>query len=678
MSGEVRNDAERLRSLFSVIYRALRARVKLMAVVFGLSATCLAAVLVSPERQYSATALIQITGDGVNDALTLLRPSTIGPQAALTEARAIKSPDVIEGAIEKLDLENSAEFMDPGPSIFDAIRIGLGLADSDRLRAARLASAERDLAVLSNSMGWPEERLRRLAVIDALSSHLTVSPAGQSNVLEITATARSPEMASLIANAVSEEFIEQQRSRLRGRFGNAEEWFAGEIDVVRQNILELEQKIQTDLIEATIGGITADGLQNVIDTVNSEIARVEAEILKERDRLSLLNRAAEADDASTTQIASTSIDNTSISDYAARLASSLEDIYLMEARGDDARANERRTLFVGEMAVLRRLIGDYIESQTEIVNSREDYLKSLRATVAEQLKSLSAVQSNTLSVSVLQAEKRLSEQRLDSLSARATDFGSAAELVASQSEIVGLSKPPLKASGPGPKTELALALGLAGMLAVAAGLTSALFDRRIRRPEQLAERLQITNGPLLARFDGKAGDLAERSLGGFLAARVKRAGDSSPVTAIFFMSEEFGEEEARFTAVVARSLGGSSGVSVAVIASEQSADRLKPYLPEKSRVFSLEAHSALMDGAQKGGGYSHSGRPAIFCFIEASDGLAPDQMFEHVDICLVAAPWGRVKASDLASYPVLQSLARDDRSSALVYAAPDFEMVHAV
>lgn len=677
MSTEMKNDAERLRSLFSTIYLALRARIELMSRVFAALAVCLAIALVSTERQYSATALIQITGDGVNDALTLLRPSTTGPQAALTEARAIASPDVIEGVIEKLDLENSAEFMDPGPTIFDAMRTGLGLADSERLQVERLASAQSELATRAETTGWPQEQLRRLSAIDSLSSQLTVSPAGQSNVLEVTVTARSPELASLIANAISEEFIEQQRSRLRGRFGNAEEWFASEIDVVRQKILELEQKIQTTLIEATIGGITADGLQNVIDTVNSEIAQVETEVLKERDRLSLLNRAAEADDASTTHIASTSIDNANIAEYAARLASSLEDVYLMEARGDVDRANERRALFDGEMAVLRRLIKDYTESRTEIVNSREDYLNSLRATVADQLQSLSSVQSNTLSVGVLQAEKRLNEQRLDNLNARATDFGSAAELVASQSEIVGLSKPPLKPTGPGPKTELALAFGLAGVVAVLVGLISALFDRRIRRPGQLAERLEISNGPLLARFDGKSGDLAERSLGSFLVARVRRAGDSAPVTAIFFVSDEFGEEEARFTAVVARSLGGTSGVSVAVMASEHWADRLKGYLPEKSRVFSLEAHAALMGGMQNGGGYSHSGRPAVFCFIEASHDLAADQMFEHVDICLVAAPWGRVKSTDLASYPLLRSLAQDDRSSALVYAAPDFEMVHA-
>lgn len=678
MSTPLDRDAERVRALLADLWLALRARVPLMAVLFVLAAVVFAAALYPRQRYFEATALIQVSADSLNEAVASLRPAQIGLQAALTDARAIRSPDTLRRTIERAGLIDRPAFIDPGPGRLAALLVRFGFADPDEGVAARLAAFDAEVAEAAAAQARDPGEIRMLKAIAKIAMGLTVTPAGQSNVLEVTFRSRFPDLAAEIANAVGETFVAQQRERLQDRFALARQWHQERIAVARADILRLEREIQARFHDRTRQGLTAEGVTAVVRLITEEIARAETDILRERNRLDLLDRLSRAAGHEVVQVAARQADLPQVADFAERLGQRLEQSLVAEARlgADAANAVLRRSEFERDLSVLRRMLEDHARAQAELIGARQALVARLRAEMASQLALLSGIAAEASEDAVIEAELRLSRDRLSALSVRVDDFGTAAELVAGQAHLVGAALPPLDPSGRGAGFRMALAVAAALAVAGGGAVGAALADDRYRDPARLAADAGLQPGPLLRKRDRRT---ALRRLRALLWQGAD-AVTGAPPGRVALATLGGRAEGAALSRLVAEALdAGHDGAGVAVLRLSDGAGETAPgtdaagtvtaTVPFDAPLPVLRARlAALLSGMAQGN------RP-VLVVAEGADALAVMAATE-ADVTLVSAAWGRVHRAALRDRPEIALLSARTGAFALLHAAPGYAVAH--
>ncbi|MEA1652690.1 polysaccharide biosynthesis tyrosine autokinase [Nitrospirillum sp. BR 11164] len=95
----------------------------------------------------------------------------------------------------------------------------------------------------------PEQQARTAAMInnrtvDILLSKLDIATVGRSDVLKISATTRDPETASLVANAVADAYLAEQRDVKVGTASRVEEYMESRIADLRKQVDDSERAIE--------------------------------------------------------------------------------------------------------------------------------------------------------------------------------------------------------------------------------------------------------------------------------------------------------------------------------------------------------------------------------------------------------------------------------------------------
>jgi capsular exopolysaccharide synthesis family protein len=77
------------------------------------------------------------------------------------------------------------------------------------------------LVELGNTAGLTAKRLAAGFTVQEIKSKLSITPQGESNIVDVSATAASPALATTIANTYAQEFVKEQARSSRQYFGSA-------------------------------------------------------------------------------------------------------------------------------------------------------------------------------------------------------------------------------------------------------------------------------------------------------------------------------------------------------------------------------------------------------------------------------------------------------------------------
>lgn len=690
MISELDRDADRVRQLVSDTFWAIRQKAIVLVCTFVLAMAALFMTLVPRQDYYQAKALVEVSGGSLDEVLASLRPTSIGLQAALTDAEAIQSPDVLRQVADQLQLANDRDFLDPGPGRLDAIFATIGRSDLVSSPEQRIAEVDAKLAEVAMTTGRSIDEVRDLTLVDKLAAGLSVAPAGQSNVVEISFLSRSPKLAAEVANAVASIYIAGQRERLQNRFHDARAWYADQIEGARKTILDLERERQGRTLDRTRDGISSEAAQAIIGTLTTEIAAVETEVVRERDRLATLTSAAESGDVLTLTAAAelTGDDNIIAS------VRQIQEAFAADRPGVAADSQGRS--LAGGMEKLKRDVETYVAGRSKVLAYREAYLEKLRQQVNDQTTAVSELAVSESEDAVVETEAAVSRERLQTLTSRAAELASSAALASGQTELVSLATLPLAPSSRGLVYRLALAAVGAGFLAVATTLVISLLDGRIGDRARLAAETGLRPGPLLpALTRTRTLNLARRQVTALvdeidqmLGTRPVRLvsiyateADPEALAAFAAFRDAFAERYPARRVAMVRADSDETPQEAAVRAA-QLVD-----MPEAIVTGLGSARDAAMGagGRRAGlpldiGGFSRSHDNAlearrqdltILCYAGMPALPAAAAAMKLSDAAVLLAPWRRLTVGDLRTMPELSAIGRAGNAYASLYNAPD-------
>ncbi|MFT2090316.1 GumC family protein [Paraglaciecola sp. 2405UD69-4] len=242
-------------------------RAKWLIVIIALSCV-LAGVLSIKKMTPMYKASVRILADPQKPT-TNLEPANLTPNLVSlfyqTQYELITSRKIAESVVEKLDMvelyrnqQRSTDQKEEDKTIFDF-----------------LFSSNSD-----SSKDYSDEDLV-IYLAKRIQQSLEVSGGRQSQIINLTYQSKDPEEAALIANAISESYIQYGLSSRQGEVQDTENWLVEQSRVLKSALQESEQKLSQYRIQEGLVDTTQQ--QNL---VNSQLQSLNSELINAQTRLS--------------------------------------------------------------------------------------------------------------------------------------------------------------------------------------------------------------------------------------------------------------------------------------------------------------------------------------------------------------------------------------------------------
>ena len=434
-------------------------RLILAAVGAALTLAVLVSVLTGPS--YLATVVLSAEREQGSPLDPNWKPLVNGgydPGFLPTQMRLLKSREVAARVVRKLNLLEKR---------------GLGLADLTASDRGRSPASQEDAVI---------------AAAEKLRDGIQVNPVPGTNLLELSFAASSPRIASDVANAVAEAYIDWNLEAKFQIVTQASKFLTEQIEQLK-NELELKQK---QLLDAggEKGVVSTDPQTNAptqsLDALNRDYAAAVTDRIAKEARYYEI-RTARPD----------------------AIADGLSDGLVTQLSNDQARLErdyaEKLNLFKPEWPAMQQLkaqigkgrqhldsvIAKTVEKARETAKS--DYEAALRR--EEGLKNaLGAQQAQAIASSNLRVEVETKRALLDSLSKRQAEtemISRLGEERASNVRIVDRALPPTSRFKPSYTRNGLMALLAGSAIGVGLALFLSHLDRTLRTPEQVEQYLQL-------------------------------------------------------------------------------------------------------------------------------------------------------------------------------------------
>ncbi|RWJ24956.1 MAG: succinoglycan biosynthesis protein exop [Mesorhizobium sp.] len=217
------------------------ARSKLLIVAMTiLGATLGVAIALSTPKKYEATAELIVDPRDLKLTDRDLTQSVVASDATLAivenQVRVLTSGTVLNKVVDKLNLVNDPEFNGQGSD-------GLGVMTLIRSILSR-----------NDGPGADEGRRRALAVAN-LAESLSVERGGKTFVISVSATTQNGEKSALIANTMTDVFLQTFGQIQSDTAGRATNELTGRLDELRKGVEVAERKVEDfraahDLVDA--------------------------------------------------------------------------------------------------------------------------------------------------------------------------------------------------------------------------------------------------------------------------------------------------------------------------------------------------------------------------------------------------------------------------------------------
>ena len=211
-----------------------RRNIVIAAVIFCTISSYLFALFASPEPRYRSTSAVKV--ERVTDLTTLLygRVSWTLWNNVTTQAVVITSFPIIEGAAKKMGLI------------------------PEKVSSAEVRNTE-----------------RYLRVVTSLKSQVETEREAETNIINITATAKTPKQAALIANTVAEVYHQANVEERNQKVRETREFIEKQLEVVEGRLEKAEQNLRT--FEETTNLVALDAqttyILNRLSSLETEFAQ---------------------------------------------------------------------------------------------------------------------------------------------------------------------------------------------------------------------------------------------------------------------------------------------------------------------------------------------------------------------------------------------------------------------
>jgi succinoglycan biosynthesis transport protein ExoP len=250
-----------------VIGGVIRSRWIIAATTIAGAAIAAAIALSTPKVYVAVTELIvdprqlritqnELTDGGLSTEATLA--------IVENQVRVLQSGNVLGKVVDTLGLDKDPEFNGTGD---DGIGIGIG----------NIVSTLRSFVSSGSEAGDPSVRQRALA-IEHLSEVTDVERGGKTFVVTVAAKTESPDKSALIANTLTEVFLEAYGSIQAGSAGRASDELSSRLSELRAGVEAAEREVETfksqnDIIDAQGRLITDDEIVKLNDQLSTARAR---------------------------------------------------------------------------------------------------------------------------------------------------------------------------------------------------------------------------------------------------------------------------------------------------------------------------------------------------------------------------------------------------------------------
>jgi capsular exopolysaccharide synthesis family protein len=455
--------------------------------VLGLAAGFVATLLTTPIYRASTTLQIDQEPAKIVAVESQQTPSSYGSEEFYqTQYGLLKSRSLAERVVANLNLADDPAFMDQAGSM------SKGAEPASAAPAQPRTAAER------------EGRMQRAAGI--LMSGLSVEPVQRSRLVKVSYDSPNPQIAAKVANAVADNFIDQNLERRYEASSYARKFLEGRLSQIRERLEESERQLVAYAASNQLVTIAPD---TTVTGADGEAAAAAPRSLAETDLASINGALAQA--------ISTRIQ----AEQRWRQAEMTPDMSLPEVLSNStilALQGQRSTLAAEYQQNLRTYKPDYptmvdmraridaidrqITAQAQSIKGslRNQYEVALRqeqslASAVQQSKGQVLDQrSRSIQYNIIQREVDTNRSLYDGLLQRYKEIGVAGGIGTNNVAVVDRAMPPGGAIKPQPMKNLVMFCA-AGLLAGALlAFLLEQFDLSIKTPDEIEK---ILNLPLL-------------------------------------------------------------------------------------------------------------------------------------------------------------------------------------
>ena len=422
----------RLHQFFSI----LRARSRLaLAVFLGVLAIAAVWLIVRPPAYVArAPVLVDVRTDPVG---TTPLQGMVSPGYVATQIDVVKSHQVAERVMK--------------------------LLPADKEPMLRLKS---DAAKSSK----PDE-----AVIDALQHELDVTPARESNIIQIAWTGRSPDEAARVANAFAEAYLETNVDLRTSPAKRYTAWFDQQLDLARERLQAAQTKLAQ--FQQKSGLISTSGQA---DYEQQRLADLSSQLLAAQSH----RATATPPDAGTSP----------------EVGNLRSEVSRLQAKVDEASQNlgpnhPRMQQMQAELRSMRERLSEASARAGQTVaasgQASAQRIHELQAQLEAQKARVLGLARDRADFNVLEQEVTAAQKAFDTVAASAAQ--SRLQSMTNQGNVVflGSAAEPLLPKGPNKIQTLGIAAACGLLLAILASLLAEIANRRVRTEEDIVSMIGL-------------------------------------------------------------------------------------------------------------------------------------------------------------------------------------------
>ncbi|WP_313606851.1 polysaccharide biosynthesis tyrosine autokinase [Rhizobium sp.] len=473
-AGQELVDFDRLFAVFRRQWR-LVAVVVLAFFLFGL------AYRITAVPMYTATASVLIdngAADVANQLSTLNMSGIVDDEpTVLSQVEVLKSDTIALAVVDNLKLTENPYFAGSSASLKSLIRSFLNTKNW-------FADAE---------VTTPDPQQVRENAAAALQAGMEVQRIGRTYVLQISYTSPSPDLASAIANGISNAYLLDKLNSKYDATKRASDWLQQRIEELRQNALDSDLAVQkfraqNGLIASGTGGLVSDQQLSQLNSVMIEAQADTAKAQAKYDRVQSIIASGQTD-----AIVADALDSSTITDLRGKyLVASKLQAEIASRLGPN---HERAVRLRAEMAEYERLmfgelqrIAESYKSELDVAKARE---RSLVESVAASTGIAAAAGETQVQLRELERTRDTYRTLYESFMTRLQEATQQQTFPVSNARVISPATIPNRPSAPKTTIVLAIAVLLGGMVGVGLASVREFRDRFFRTGDQVREELKL-------------------------------------------------------------------------------------------------------------------------------------------------------------------------------------------
>ena len=242
----------------------IRARVIIAAAAAMMAITVVALFAITPIYTGTAVVMLDPRQNKTIDVEAVLSGLPADQMTILTQVQIVQSERLASRVIEKLKLDQDPEFN-------SELSWSIG----------HLVASLNPLSLLSRSLTVDQLRARtQEEVVRAFEKKLAVSQVGLSSALQIDFDSEDPSKAAAIANAVADEYVEDQLNAKFEATQKATQWLAGRLGELSSEAGAAQAAVEKYKAEHHLTEVVGASGQGTISVLDQQIAQVNQQLMQ--------------------------------------------------------------------------------------------------------------------------------------------------------------------------------------------------------------------------------------------------------------------------------------------------------------------------------------------------------------------------------------------------------------